>query len=102
MRYRLRKPRESKTVHETPATYPADLVGYILGRRERAVRDLERENAILRDAILGLRRFARLDRMTPEQIQGYDLASKDALLQASQVINIDWDDLPPLGCGSAE
>lgn len=80
----------------------AAIVGMGLEGKQREIDALRSQVEGLRRAIYGVRQFAPVDRMTPEQRQGYDYASMDLLVMAGRFLR-DYkpNELPPLGWGKA-
>jgi hypothetical protein len=89
-------------ITDEAGSFLAFAVSDALREKDNAINDLRRENEVLRKAITGVRQFAPVETMTPDAREGYDLASKDLLLQASPLIDTNWDDLPPLGWGRSQ
>lgn len=84
---------------ETRSSFVATTVKTRLAEKNRQPEELAAQCAELRRAIYGVRQFAPASGLTPEQAEGYDLASKDLLLLASPVLGQVPNELPPLGWG---
>ncbi|SIE27570.1 hypothetical protein [Mycobacteroides abscessus] len=67
------------------------------------IASLRRENERLRHAIDGLRKFARVEQLTPEQQEGYHAASVDLFVMLAGVRGYELPEkFPPLGWGRHE
>lgn len=104
---KLRDPSDrslvTKVYAESGSYGLATSVAFTLEDNQRERDRLIREVTGLRHAIFDIRRFAPVDRMTPEQRKGYEEASLDLLMFASQFLpDYDRSQLPLLGCGRDE
>jgi hypothetical protein len=73
---------ESRIAGEA-GSFLAFAVSNALREKNSTIDDLRRENEFLRKAVEGVRQFAPVEAMSPDATKGYDLASKDLLLQAA-------------------
>ncbi|MBN7428718.1 hypothetical protein IUS39_23875 [Mycobacteroides abscessus subsp. massiliense] len=104
---KLRDPSDwslvTKVYAESGSYGLATSVAFTLEDNQRERDRLISEVTGLRRAIFDIRRFAPVDRMTPEQRKGYEEASLDLLMFANQFLpDYDRSQLPPLGCGRDE
>lgn len=104
---KLRDPSDrslvTKVYAESGSYGLATSVAFTLEDNQRQRDRLTNEVNGLRRAIFDIRRFAPVDRMTPEQRKGYEEASLDLLMFARQFLHdYDRSQLPPLGCGRDE